>query len=103
MVFAFATDDGTLHVFPSESEAVVYCEGVDVEEGAWLFFAADGSALEVEFHVPNKKGSVSVVSGTYSLKAAPHKSTLQQQLSKIRAVHGEGLSSVEDIRRLLKA
>jgi hypothetical protein len=38
MIFAFATDDRTLLAFQSESEAIAYAEGVDVEDGVWLFF-----------------------------------------------------------------
>ncbi|MFN9707660.1 MAG: hypothetical protein ACK53K_04400 [Burkholderiales bacterium] len=38
MIFALSTDDKTLMVFASETEATAYAEGIDVEDGGWLFF-----------------------------------------------------------------
>lgn len=51
MIFAFATDEKTLMVFPNERDAISYCEGWDVLEGIWLFFAADGSPMEANRHL----------------------------------------------------
>src|SRR6266498_1398186 len=49
MIFAFATDDRTLFVFPNEAKACSYAEGIDVEDGVWLFFAEDGTPLVPAF------------------------------------------------------
>jgi hypothetical protein len=42
-------------VFPEESAAIGYCEGWDVSEGGWLFFAADGCPMEPIFSEPASK------------------------------------------------
>ena len=57
MIFALAIDDRTLMVFPDEAQAVAYCEGIDVEEGNWLFFNDNGKPLDAVFTTPNKHGS----------------------------------------------
>src|SRR5689334_3018110 len=57
MIFAFATDDRGLMTYADEAEAVAYAEGIDVEEGGWRFFAADGAELEAVFSTPNSRGS----------------------------------------------
>jgi hypothetical protein len=43
MVFALDMDDGGLLAFPSTTEAVAHCKGVDVEDGFWRLFSEDGS------------------------------------------------------------
>jgi hypothetical protein len=53
MVFALSTDDRTLHVFPDVETAVRHAEGVDVEDGVWLFFSDEGARLEPVFITPN--------------------------------------------------
>lgn len=70
MIFALDTEERALTVFPTEGDAKAYCEGIDVEAGIWLFWAADGSPLEVEFIVPNERGWLSVQNGTYRLVPA---------------------------------
>ena len=104
MIFAFATDDRTLMVFPDESKAIAYCEGIDVEEGNWLFFNDDGNQLDVEFTTPNIHGSFSVVSGVYSLRPSakvPTKSLLEV-LEDVGNVEGEPpLNTVAEIKKLL--
>jgi hypothetical protein len=104
MIFAFATDDKTLLVFPSESEAVAYCEGVDVEEGLWCFFDANGEPLEAVFTKPNSRGSFTVVSGIYSLRPSspvPAQSLLEK-LPEVATVEGKPpLNTVGEIKRLL--
>jgi hypothetical protein len=104
MIFAFATDDKTLMVFPNESEAVAYCEGVDVEEGNWIFFDGEGKPLDAVFTTPNKHGSFSVVSGVYILRPSvkvPVESLLDQ-LDEVAAVEGKSpLNSVAEIKKLL--
>jgi hypothetical protein len=104
MVFALDTDDHSLMVFPNEADAIAYCEGIDVEEGGWLFFGNDGTPLEPQFSRPNQRGSFVVTSGKYTLQpAAPgaHPS-LCERLHEISSVEGiPGISSVLDVERLL--
>ena len=45
MIFAVETEERALAVFPTQDEAIAYCEGLDVEAATWLFWAADGSPL----------------------------------------------------------
>jgi hypothetical protein len=104
MIFAFATDDKTLMVFPNGSEAIAYCEGVDVEEGNWLFFDGEGNPLDAVFTTPNKHGSFSVVSGVYILQPSAEVSvkSLLDQLGEVAAVEGKPpLNSVAEIKKLL--
>lgn len=54
MIFAYATDGRALMVFPDETQAIAYCEGIDVEEGNWQFFNDNGKPLEAVFITPNK-------------------------------------------------
>ena len=68
MIFALATDDKTLMVFPEDADAIAYCEGVDVEDGNWLFFDSTGKPLVAEFLKPNVRDSLGVQSGKYVLR-----------------------------------
>lgn len=103
MIFAFATDDRTLRLFPTELEAVAYCEGIDVEEGVWRFFDAEGKALEAVFTKPNSRGSFSIVSGIYSLRPSSDTTlSLLETLPEVVAVEGKPpFNSVAEIARLL--
>jgi hypothetical protein len=106
MVFALATDDRSLMVFATETEAIAYCEGIDVEEGVWLFFANDGSPLEPYFSRPSQRGRLVVVSGTYTLRPAKLGSlpALRDRLHEVTSVEGvPGISSIADVERLLTA
>ncbi len=90
MVFAEATDERSLSAFENASKAVAYCEGIDVEDGNWLFWDDSGSALEPVFSTPNRRGSFLVASGTYTLQPAasgryPH---LRDVLENIRTFEG---------------
>ena len=102
MIFAFATDDRTLHAFRSEADATAHAEGIDVEDGVWLFFAQDGCPLEAVFTEPNVRGKHTVGSGVYRLQPAGSKQsiTLLELLPRVAAVEGE-LASVEVVRQLL--
>ncbi len=102
MIFGFTTDDRTLHVFPGEAQAIADAEGVDVEDGLWLFFGQDGTPLEPVFTKPNKKGKIMVQSGVYHLQRAMSKrpAALLDLLPRVAAVRGE-LTSVEAVRQLL--
>ena len=101
MIFALATDDLGLTAFPSEKEAVAYCEGIDVEEGGWQFFASDGRRLNARFTTPSVRGRFSVASGSYVLEPGSDDAGLQAVLDTVTYVEGCGLSSVADVRRLI--
>jgi hypothetical protein len=104
MVFALATDDHTLRVFPSEIEAVAYCEGIDVEAGVWAFFDNEGQPLDAVFTKPNSRAGFVVASGTYVLRRASLAASvsLAQRLHEVRAVEGvEKLKTVADVKRFL--
>ena len=103
MIFAFSTDDQTLHAFATEAKATAYAEGVDVENGIWLFFDDKGGALKVAFIRPNERGKVFIRSGTYYLRSATstQAETLNQILPRVASVEGE-FASVDSVRDFLK-
>jgi hypothetical protein len=68
MVFAEATDERSLSAFENDSEAIAYCEGIDVTEGNWLFWDDSGNPLEPVFSTPTMRGRFVVSSGTYTLQ-----------------------------------
>lgn len=84
MIFAAATDESSLMVFATAAEAIAYCEGVDVEDGLWLFWDESGAALKPEFLSANYRGRFIVGSGTYRLVGAPDQPSLTEALAGIR-------------------
>ena len=102
MIFVLATDDWGLEVFPTKEEAIAACEGIDVEEGNYLFWDNDGSSLEARFSTPNKHGSFTVVSGVYDLLPEDNGDPLVSVLSKAKYLEANSwFSSVEAVRRHL--
>ena len=102
MIFGYATDERSLEVFPSMEKAISAAEGVDVEDGVWLFFAEDGSPLEAVFTTPNQRGNFTVRSGSYSLRpsASSQLRGLLAILPEVTSVEGE-LDSVDAVRQFL--
>lgn len=90
MIFAFATDDRTLTVFPDAAAAVASCGGIDVAEGQWLFFDDAGVALAAEFAEPAVRKGPFVSHGRYSLRpcAAGRRERLLNVLPIVAAVEG---------------
>ncbi|KFN51424.1 hypothetical protein N790_14780 [Arenimonas malthae CC-JY-1] len=88
MIFAVDTDDMSLLLFDSAEEAVAHCEGIDVEEGVWLFWDDLGKALEPDWLTPNFHSRFVVGSGKYQLAPAPQRPTLLQVLPEIRFIQG---------------
>ena len=89
MIFAVATDEKSLHVFPTEAAAVAYCEGIDVQAGTWLFWNRYGVALQPEFLAPNQQGRLFVASGAYRLvPAAGPAASLGERLAGIAVIEG---------------
>ena len=104
MIFALTTDDRTLLVLATDAEAIACAEGIDVEDGNWLFFDADGKPLEAVFTTPNKRGSFWVESGVYVLRPSESASmkSLLDELEDVSAVEGEPpLNTVAEIKKLL--
>jgi hypothetical protein len=85
MIFAVETEERCLYAFDSEAQAIAACEGLDVEAAVWLFWGNDGSPLEPVFTVPNKRGLLSVKSGTYHLipAAKDHHAHLTEALEEV--------------------
>lgn len=70
MIFVVEIETRTLAVHDNEASAVKEYEGIDVEAAQYLFWGDDGTPLEPEFSTPNKRGWLSVQSGTYRLVKA---------------------------------
>ncbi len=67
-VFAFNTVFKTMEVFETCAEAVARIPGLEIAEGDWLLFAADGSPLEAVYSVdPVVRNGISS-NGVYELK-----------------------------------
>ncbi|WAC63717.1 hypothetical protein OVA13_04490 [Pseudoxanthomonas sp. SL93] len=88
MIFAAATDENTLFVFASISEAIAYCESIDVEDGGWIFWDHAGNALSAEFLTPNHRGRFTVGGGTYRLVQVSGKPTLTESIASIHHING---------------
>ena len=86
MIFALATDEQTLTIFRTSEKAIAYCEGIDVEEGIWLFWSEDGLPLHPDFLTPNQRGRFSVVNGVYRLLPAQSGGTLAEALDGIHSI-----------------
>lgn len=101
-IFAFSTDDGGLEVFRRKENAIVYCEGVDVENGEWVFWDEKSVNLKAKFSEPNINGLFFVSSGKYDLISFPEGLGLQQFLSNVAYVEDRGMfSDIGEIRRQL--
>jgi hypothetical protein len=70
MIFVAEPESLSLYAFATEAEATAHCEGIDVENGEWLFWSDLGEPLEPHFTVPNQRGMSSAVSGSYRLVPA---------------------------------
>ena len=99
--FALATDDWGLTVFPSIEAAVSYCEALDVELGAWLFFDSDGTSLRPCIDIPTT-GRFIISHGKYHLERDPKGKVLQDEMLNVASVTGCGLTSLDDVLRLLR-
>jgi hypothetical protein len=70
VVFALSERRRTLHAFADRDEACRKTDAREVEQDAWAFFDADGSALHANFVVPNS-GTLWRKAGSYVLEARP--------------------------------
>src|SRR5687768_17265945 len=94
-VFALRKSGGGVLAFASFDEAEARCPPAEVKAGHWLFFADDGSPLDPRFEAEG-------VSGLYVLERAMSGRWLQERLEHVRAVHGCGLRTVDDLVETLK-
>ena len=101
MIFALDMDDGTLLAFDSDDEAAAACKAVDVEDGFWRFYAADGSPLDARFFRPDGPGPGSIPSA-YALQRALSGLWLQERLGQVRRIEGCGLELLEELEEVLK-
>jgi hypothetical protein len=102
MLFALDTDDGSLRAFPTETEAMAHCKGVDVYDGFWLFFDEDGSPFEARFTRENQARDSALTFGAYTLQRAVSGLWLQERLAQVLSVEGCGLSTMAELVETLK-
>ena len=101
-IFAFFTDDRGLEVFPNKADAISYCEGIDIENGVWLFWDDSGINLVAKFLEPKQTGVFSIMSGKYDLVPFPQGLELIEFLSNVGYVEGRGMfTDVHEIRQHL--
>jgi len=102
MVFVIA-EDNTLSVCEDMESMQGEFEGIDVEDGVYMFFDEKGAALKAEFTVPNQRGRFWVLSGTYTLVPDPeNKTSLEDLLTKPQVLErNRYFESIEDIKKFL--
>jgi hypothetical protein len=101
-IFAFSTDDRGLIVFARKEDAISYCEGVDIENGEWIFWDECGINMEAKFSTPNKIGKFTAASGKYDLVSFPEGLELIEFLSNVGYVEGNGIfKDINEIRQHL--
>ena len=100
MVFMLDKDDGSLLVLESADQAPLHCKAVDVEDGYWLFFAADGSPLEAWFERDAPAGEAPP--GPFALERAMSGRWLQERLDQVKSVRGCGIGNIEALIELWK-
>ncbi len=101
LMFAAETEECRLFVFASEADAIAQCEGLDVEAALWLFWTTDGTPLEPDFLIPNRRGLFRVANGSYRLvEASPdHHADLAEALDMLLSMEPNPFfSSLEQVR-----
>ena len=103
MIYVFANDDRGLSVHATEREAVAACEGIDVEDGNYLFFSSDGRPLQPKLIRPNRRGASLVTSGKYVLEPLGQTASpgLREVLSRVTYVEGCGMNSIDMVKAQL--
>lgn len=102
MVFALDTDNGALLALSSPLEAPEHCKGIDVRDGYWLFFAADGSPLEARFAHVNQPEDTAHLAVDYILQRAISGLWLQERLDQVATIEGCGLTTTAQLAETLK-
>jgi hypothetical protein len=87
MIFVFL-DDGTLDVISDTSNLCGAYEGIDAQNREYAFFNEHLNKMIPEFHTPNQKGALGVVSGRYVLRAAEiDKAAFLSRLTKVTHIN----------------
>jgi hypothetical protein len=104
VTFVLSTDDQSLFAFPNTNDAIAYCEGIDVEDGGYLFWDRDGASLSTHFVEPNSRGTFGVASGRYVLSPNPKGQSLLSILEgKTGPVVGDLFPTVDAVAEYLKS
>jgi hypothetical protein len=102
MVFALDRDNGGLVAFSSPLETDEQCKRIDVRDGFWLFFDADGSPLEARFERLNRSDDSMDPPGAYTLERPMSGLWLQERLAQVVTVKGCGITTVAELVETLK-
>jgi hypothetical protein len=102
IVFALNILFNTLYVFNSKLDVAEKIEGIEIAEGDWRFFAADGSPMAARFSTPARINPErnTYTNGVYSLEAASG-SKLQDILPTVSAVDSADLENVTEVEKFL--
>jgi hypothetical protein len=103
LVFGFNWVSKTVTVFASKAEAIATVEGLDIAEGDWRFFSADGSPMEAHFSTPARVCSDRYTNGVYTLEPAASGSNLYTYLSIVACEDDaqSGLRTLRDVEQFL--
>jgi hypothetical protein len=102
ITFVLATDDRTLYAFRNRKDAISYCEGIDVEDGVYLFWDEAGAPLEPNFLKPNSRGRFAVASGEYTLVPASVGTSLEDSKEcAVGLADLELFSSIDEVAEFL--
>jgi hypothetical protein len=95
----------TLKVFASKAEAVASVKGLEIAEGDWRFFSADGSPMKSHFSTPAQifPESNTYTNGVYTLEPADTGPNLYTLLSVVSCEdHAQsGLHTLRDVEQFL--
>ena len=104
LVFGLDLPGKTLTIFSSKAGVAATVQGLEVAEGNWRFFAANGSPLEARFSIPARihPERNTYTNGVYTLEAATG-SNLYTLLSIVACEdHARsGLRTLRDIEQFL--
>jgi hypothetical protein len=104
--YALAIRQRALHVVPATTVLQKAFNAVDVEDGLWKFYAADGSPLRAQMIEPNRRGVFWSDPGTFELVRASdgHGALpLDRILTEVQEVKGPvPLNSVVGVRESLE-
>ena len=105
LVFGLERQMRILSVFSSRAEAAASVEGLEIVEGDWRFFGADGAPLEVRFStMPRINAQQSTyTNGEYVLEPAKSGASLLEVLAAVdcRDEADSGLTSLRAVEQFL--
>jgi hypothetical protein len=105
LIFAFNGMSKTITVFASKKEAIANVQGLEIAEGNWRFFSADGSPMEANFSIPARIYAErnTYTNGVYTLEPTATGSSLYTLLSIVDCDdHARsGLYTLRDVEQFL--